>query len=42
MQARKEGKKIQEPSNFQCKDSYKFFNANWLVKMLIINGDQNL
>jgi hypothetical protein len=42
MQARKEENKMQKPSNFQNKDSCKFFNTNWLVKMLIINGDQNL
>jgi hypothetical protein len=33
---------MQEPSNFKSKDSCKFFNANWLVKMLIMNNDQNL
>jgi hypothetical protein len=42
MQTRKEENKMQEPSKFQSKDSYKFFNANWLVKMLIMNNDQNL
>ncbi len=39
---RKEENKMQEPSNFQSKDSCRFFNANWLVKMLIMNSDQNL
>ncbi len=34
--------KMQEPSNLKSKDSCKFFNANWLVKMLIMNNDQNL
>jgi hypothetical protein len=33
---------MQEPSNLKSKDSCKFFNANWLVKMLIMNNDQNL
>jgi hypothetical protein len=42
MQARNEEKKMQEPSNFQNKDSCKFFNTSWLEKMLIINDDQNL
>ncbi len=42
MQAKKEEKKMQETSNFQNKNSCKFFKANLLVKMLIINGDQNL
>ncbi len=32
MQARKEENKMQEPSNLQSKDSYKFFNANWFAK----------
>jgi hypothetical protein len=32
IQARKEENKIQKPSNFQSKDSCKFFNANWLIK----------
>jgi len=40
--ARKEENKMQEPSNFQSKDSCRFFNANWPVKMLIMNNDQNL
>ncbi len=42
MQTRKEENKMQEPSNFESKDSFKFFNANWPVKMLIMNNDQNL
>ncbi len=42
MQTRKEENKMQEPSNFQSKNSCKFFNANLLVKMLIMNSDQNL
>ncbi len=39
MQTRKEEKKMQEPSNFESKDSCKFYNANWLVKMSIMNSD---
>jgi len=42
MQTRKEENKMHEPSNFQSKDSCKFFNANQPVKMLIMNSDQNL
>jgi hypothetical protein len=42
MQTRKKENKMQEPSNFQNKVSYKFLDANWLVKMLIMNSDQNL
>ncbi len=42
MQARKEENKMQEPWNFQSKDSCKFFNGKGLVKMSMINNDQNL
>lgn len=42
MQGKKEENKMQEISNFQNKDSCKFFKVNQLVKMLIINGDQIL